>query len=364
MPHRDGSFPTASLRPRALRGRRGSAALAALAMLPMTGFAALVFDVGMAVTAQAELQNAVDAATLAGAAYLDGTPAAIEQARAAAKAFAVQNRVLGVPVELADDEIHFGRNDKGELGAANEPKDVDGVAVETGVQGGIGTLFAGVAFGKTRMWPTARAMARGPKEEGAGQVDCFLPLAVPDCYLGTAGIEDIALRMASSNADNAGWARINASPNADQVKGQILGQCGGGPASIEDEVGLNNGQITSALDAFGDMIDSSDKTWDSSKWGSMPPQMSGSSVHDYGKVVEGPIILFRPAGGTCGASTQFNGFAQITGFAWAVVYDVKKNGGDKNIRVKLDLSYEYHFGTAGGGLDSSVIYTDPISLVY
>ncbi len=62
----------------------GVAIYVALVSAVMIGFGALVVDLGRLFTLQTELQNAADAAALAGAAELDGTSDAITRARAAA----------------------------------------------------------------------------------------------------------------------------------------------------------------------------------------------------------------------------------------------------------------------------------------
>ncbi|MBW2258737.1 MAG: hypothetical protein JRI25_29715, partial [Deltaproteobacteria bacterium] len=194
---------------------------------------------------------------------------------------------------------------------------------------------------------------------------------VPDCYLGINDIEDYALRMSSANEDNAGWARVGASPNAEYIVNQLDGQCEDGPASVFDAVGLQNGEVTTALHKIDKMLEESDETWDESKWGPLPLPMgsvpedgdSKSVVRNYGNVVEGVVILFSPDGGICGAETQFNDFAQITGFAWGVLYDVDDHGDGKNIRMKLDLTYDHEGGTYGGGIATNITYKD-IGLVY
>ena len=53
----------------------------------------------------------------------------------------------------------------------------------------------------------------------------------------------------------------------------------------------------------------------------------------------------------------------LMGFAWGVVYDVDDHGTGKNLRVKLDLTYEYDGGTAGGGT-GNVTFQKSHQLVY
>jgi len=77
----------------------------------MIGFGALVVDAGRAYTLQTELQNAADAAALAGAAELDLTATSITRARAAAKTALIKNLQTfasgGTDVEITDANIRF-----------------------------------------------------------------------------------------------------------------------------------------------------------------------------------------------------------------------------------------------------------------
>lgn len=80
---------------------RGSVAiLVALALLAFLGFSALVVDVGMAYAAHAKLQNALDAAALAGAQSLPQDP---NQATVLAEGNAAQNGVSSLNVSFAQN---------------------------------------------------------------------------------------------------------------------------------------------------------------------------------------------------------------------------------------------------------------------
>ncbi len=72
--------------------------IAAIMMVVVIGFAALVVDIGMVSTAHCELQNAMDAAALAGAAKL--LERDYDQARQLAVDYAARNTVLGQPLTL------------------------------------------------------------------------------------------------------------------------------------------------------------------------------------------------------------------------------------------------------------------------
>lgn len=95
-------------------GRRGQViVLCLLLVAAVVIVCVLTVDVGRAVTSQAELQNAVDAAALAGASQLVGFGSLSESQKQAAKQAAVDlaaaNRVAGEPLTLAAEDVVFGR---------------------------------------------------------------------------------------------------------------------------------------------------------------------------------------------------------------------------------------------------------------
>ncbi|MBW2257181.1 MAG: hypothetical protein JRI25_21655 [Deltaproteobacteria bacterium] len=341
----------------------------------MLGFLALVVDIGVLQLSHTELHAGTDAAALAGAGHLDGTTAGIDRAMAEAVHIASQNAMLGEPIRLDPTQVVPGYWDPEakRFVPSADPERVDTLRVQTDVLE-IGTFFAGAVFGRMFTETDAVSVARAVQRTGTGAVDCYLPIAVPDCFLGSEGIEDIDLRMVSANDDNVGWARVNSHPNASYIRQQLRGACDGERATVDDLVGLENGLVESALSEVRRQIEDSDAYWDEERWGSLPPPMgsddgssdgeSKSTLHDYGRVIEGPIILYETPGGTCGSDTQFNGLHPITGFAWGVIHDVDDHGEGKNIRARLDLSWDYEFGTGGGGADTNVLYREPGELVY
>lgn len=347
------------------RHRRGNATTTLLMLLPMLGFGALAVDLGTVQLAHHQLQTGLDAAALGGVGYLDGTEAGMQSAVEQTVAIASENNTLGQPISLVREDIVLGYYDKQleTFVSSTEPTLVNAVWIESDV-GGIETIFASAAFAHYVMETEARAIARTETRPGTGRVECYLPLAVPDCYLDKGDIEDYALRFKSANEDNAGWAAVNSSVSSNSVVDQFTGGCDNDSASIYDIVELNNGEITNALSTIDDLLEASTTPWDETRWGVQPPPMgttsnpdgSVSTVSNYGYVIEGPVILFSPDGGTCGASTQFNQQAEITGFAWGVIYDVDEHGTGRNIRMKLDLTTEYDYGSMGGGLATNVTY--------
>ena len=87
--------------------------LFAAAILVAAAMCVFAIDVGRLMICKAELQNAVDAASLAGASQLSGhmTQEEKQLVRAEATALAAANTVAGKPLTLADADIEFGHYD-------------------------------------------------------------------------------------------------------------------------------------------------------------------------------------------------------------------------------------------------------------
>jgi hypothetical protein len=217
----------------------------------------------------------------------------------------------------------------------------------------------------------ALSYAYRPPGEGAGEVSCFLPIAIADCmfdrYTETQ-LQSINLALNPAGIDNVGWARPDATPNASWVRGQIQNCQADGALAVGDNVGLNNGVIASALSELGSAINSSSTSWDTSAWGTIPAQASRSAVNkaSYGKTVEGVIVIFDGGPGYCtGKGGSFNGSETVSGFVWGAVYDVVNSGpaSGKNISVRIDLSADRELGTKGGGRDAGVVYQPPVRIL-
>ncbi|MEZ4321457.1 MAG: pilus assembly protein TadG-related protein [Myxococcota bacterium] len=355
------------------RSRRGNAATLGLSLVTLLGAAAMVVDIGFLYASQTEVQATVDAAALAGVGYFDNTEEGIALARSKAIVFAAKNSVMGEPLVLPDSAITTGFvDDDGTFVASTDPEVVSAMSIDHD-QIDIPVFFSSVAFGRQSLSANAQSIAVRFPSRGAGRVSCFLPLAVPDCILeDTEAFEALELKLSSSNDDNAGWADNSGNPTPGSINDALLGQCDRGDASVGDDVYLNNGVINASLAQLASVLNGETTAptigWDTTRWGAMPAQMSGSTVSpgQYGQnLLEGPIVLFEtPPGQACLSSLQFNQTKKITGFAWAVVYDVDSHGSGKNIRVKLDLTNEYDYGTTGGGLDTNVLAPGNGSLIY
>lgn len=361
------------------RRRDGSyAVIFAITLVVLLGFAAITIDVGYQQVVRNQLENITDAAAHAGAHSLDGTNVGMLSARTAAQLVGSENYVADGTVSLdinasnaADGDIVLGTwdFDAGEFTASGDPAVIDTVAVRSTLE--LDTFFARSAFGRATMNAQAVSYAYQPPSEGAGEVTCFLPVAIADCmfdlYTETE-LQSINLALNPAGIDNVGWARPDATPSASWVRGQIQNCEADGALAVGDNVGLNNGVISSALSELGSAINSSTTSWDTSTWGTIPKQASRSEVSkaNYGKTLEGVFVIFDGGPDYCtGKGGSFNGTEVVTGFVWGAVYDVVNTGpsSGKNISVRLDLSADREIGTKGGGRDVGVTYQPPVRIL-
>ncbi|MEY3212754.1 MAG: hypothetical protein RIT28_3235 [Pseudomonadota bacterium] len=359
--------------------RDGSyAVIFAITLVVLLGFAAITIDVGYQRVVRNQLENITDAAAHAGAHSLDGTNVGTTAARVATQLVAGENHVADGTVSLdlntgnaVNGDIVLGTwdFDAGEFSPSADPAVVDTVQVRTTLD--LSTFFAQPAFGRATMQAQALSYAYRPPGEGAGEVSCFLPIAIADCMFDLYSEEElqsINLALNPAGVDNVGWARPDATPNASWVRGQIQNCQADGALGVGDNVGLNNGVIASALSELGSAINSSSTSWDTANWGTIPAQASRSSVTkaNYGKTIEGVIVIFDGGPDYCtGKGGTFNGTEVVSGFVWGAVYDVVNTGpaSGKNISVRLDLSADREIGTKGGGRDAGVVYQPPVRIV-
>lgn len=157
---------------RSRRLRRGSVApLVAVTVPVMIGFVALSVDYGYVAVTKAQLQNAADAAALAGAtAYFSNagmrmsTGELTPLARSRAKAISVLNEADGAGVVLGDTDILLGQHDYQNRSGALMPEEpwnavhVIARKTDTSLNGPVSLFFARI-FGKTTANVTTQARA-------------------------------------------------------------------------------------------------------------------------------------------------------------------------------------------------------------
>ncbi|MFH1462965.1 MAG: pilus assembly protein TadG-related protein [Pseudomonadota bacterium] len=364
MPLRPRRPAHAPRRPR-LERRRGAVALVvALMLLILLGMAALVIDLGYQGASQAELQAAADAAAHAGAMQLDGTEDGLDAATQAALDFAAFNSAAGDPVELdpsADILLGIWDEVSGSFSAGGATEMIDAVQV-TARRDDLPAWFARAAFGRDSLAASVQSVARRTYE-GAGRVDCFLPLAVPSCVIedvyGIDHINQVDLVLNPPGVNNVAWARPDAHPSASWLSSQIWNCSYEGSIEVIDSVELNNGLIASVLADLADKIEASDTTWDSALWGSLPAQAARSGIASsrYGHTLEGPIAVFDDDS-YCTSPGPMNGTEEITGFVWGAIYEVVTTGAAANrtIKMRLETTETHDLGTGSGGPDYGVVY--------
>ena len=345
-----------------MKTRRGNAVLLVSLLSGMIGFGTFSVDVGLIWLAKVELQQAVDNAVLSGVGQLDGTEEGIERAEATALAIANAHKVLGDGVTFTDEEVKIGKfDDQGEFVAyevGDDPFEIGAVQVEHAgeeVPAGLG----GFAFGVSSYKVQARARAKrriGAKR--AREVNCYLPLAIPDCHLASLAPDTnpsaFTFTFSPSPTDAVAWSLPGSNPNSSDVRDQLLGQCEGEGIAIGDDVYVNEGSKTTALHTIRDVLNGSGAiaptVWDVEMYGPMPEQgclgtdgcdPSNSDVNgaSWGNVIEGPVVLVD-VGSDCG-DASFTHTKEVTAVAWALIYDVSASGGDKYISVQLDLASEH-----------------------
>jgi hypothetical protein len=345
------------------------ATIVALGAVVLLSFAALTIDLGYGRLVQQQLENASEAGARGGSLKLDGTEAGLTAARITAASMAAQNIAGGGSVVLADEDIVLGVWDAttGTFTPSSDPLQVNTVQVRARIDA-LGLFLTPAAFARDTIPVSGmtRAMAMS---QGAGEVQCYIPLALPDCVVdreGVEGIQDLTLQLNPPGVDNVGWGRANGSPSASWAR-DMFGDCeSSGAASVGDPVGLGNGAMIPALTELVTQINGSDTTWDPTKWGTLPARMTGSSITppNYGRTFEGPIMVVDTGDEYCtGSGGSWTGNRPLKGFMWASIYDVKNSGGavaERNIRLRVDTSSLHDLGTSSGGPDYGVVSTTPV----
>jgi hypothetical protein len=151
--------------------RRGSVlVLSAVLMVILLGVVAFAVDLGYIMLVRTQLQTAADSAALAAAGTLSGTDSEII---AAAQQFAGYQKVGGVPVTVASDDLVFGTWDANAMTFTPSATVGNAVRVITRVNDGTGNnrLFFGRVLGVDRFATEASAIATGNPRDIAFVVD-------------------------------------------------------------------------------------------------------------------------------------------------------------------------------------------------
>lgn len=384
------------------RLRRGNVAVVALSLGTVLGFGALAVDISIQRVADVQVQAAIEAAVLGGAASLDRTIPGMFAARQRAVEIANLNPVVG-NWELTANDVEVGVYDPStETFTPVDPStlvtgdelvlQVNALRIST-THDGIAAVLARAAFGTDGLSTTNTAMAMRPNQGGtAKSVPCYLPLAIPDCdYLDwmSGSVTHVnppprKFNQTSAVIDNIGWSRpqpkdnpgANETPNTTYIKEAFSGGgCHDETIELGQVMQVANGQNTSVLKYVTDILEGDIASVPPSQWDyniADRPQRNGieancpqgkrfdestqtcvnggpgsalsQAVWDAEPVIEGPIALMKVD--DCSSNLNFVGAWEISGFAWAQVYDVIDTASDKNIWVQLDFVNPRDFGGA------------------
>ncbi len=337
--------------------------LVALSLGLLLGVSALVLDIGYLSASQAELQAAADAASHAAAAQLDSTDAGLLNAGQAAVDVASFNVVAGEPLVLdpvTDVELGIWDIDTKTFTLGGTALEINAVRV-TARRDDLPAWFAAAAFGEESL--AASALSVGHRQwVGAGEVECYLPMAVPSCFIDANGLDQVNyydLVLNPPGVNNVAWAAPDGGANANWLKNQIWNCEYDGAVSVGETLDLNNGVINSALQAMADEVMASSTVWDESKWGPLPPQEARSGISSalYGHTLEGPLAVFENED-YCTSPGPMNGTEAIAGFVWGAIYEVVTSGpaASRTIKLRLETTDIYDMGTGNGGPDYGIEY--------
>lgn len=329
--------------------RRGNATIVVISFGVLLGFTALALDVGLIRLVDTELQAALDSASLSAVSELDGTDDGITRAHATAINIAAQNLVLGAPVSLVASDVVIGAYDRATdtfdpYDAGDDTQLVNAVRVNHTLPP-VAAIMSQIPFGVSSHTRAGRSMSlRDFAGKPASSTSCFLPLAIPDCHL--AGVPlgsnppPMTFTFSPSPTDAIAWADPAGNPSSAAIQSRIVDPCS---ATIEtgDPIYVNEGVHNVALQTIKDIINGvgpvGRSSWDVASYGGIMAQDIDSTVNpaDYTHTFEGPVAIVD--GGTDCSAVSFTGTLPITGIGWAVIYDVSDQGGNKFLKIQLDL---------------------------
>jgi Flp pilus assembly protein TadG len=315
--------PTTRTHMRRPRRRERGAILAAFAisMAAFFAFLPVAIDTGRLALTANEVQTVADAAATAGARALLESGGDSATARSQAQSVGAQNFVNGAASTITPGQIEVGYYNPQTGAFTNGGTPLNAVRATPNVT--VQNLFAGILgsqYTNTTVTKTATAAFSGL---GSGQPT--LPLAIGECnypslqncYTDPACLP--TLTQTPSGDNNTGWTSfLDGSASNTSVSQYMPAACGGTATppdvSVGTAISLNNGQITSVLNAVKQCVD--------------------QGINQF--VV--PIV-------SC--SGNFNQSSTVTGFATIVVDRVVDTGNPKGL--DLHAIFDNVMGPPGGG---------------
>jgi Flp pilus assembly protein TadG len=247
-----------------LREQQGAVAVVVAASLTgIGGLTAAAVDLGMLYTARAELQNAADAAALAGASTMVGYDdsgsmvAQCDEGISNAKQVASSNKALAVNLTLLDGDITMGywdsdnkAFDPSRTGYSADPADLTAFQVtlrrDQEANSPVTTIFAGiVGMDQVNIRATSTAFLGYAGTLPSGEVD--LPIAVKeDVVTGPGGPRcDTWIIFHSEREETAEWTTFFQSPaNDPNVRDYVDGSATVPEVSVGDMINVINGNLS------------------------------------------------------------------------------------------------------------------------
>ncbi len=331
---------------------------AALAMIALSGVAALAIDAGLMMVSKAEIQNVADvganSATIElGRIYEDlpttydyrnYTLSPVDKLRVAysVNQFSTQNEAAGKSIWVGVSDIDFGRWDGASRSFVETDTGVTAVRVKARrdeqTNGVVSTLLASV-LGVDKFAVTASSMGglSGPRTLNRGEAD--FPVAIDESWFSSRDSpcgtnSSIEFHPTGTLVGCAGWHTFEDAPaNAKKLRDILRGMEDNTFESPEFTVGetyfnFTGGTVTSALKAAEDLYEAK-------------------------KDAFGNWLVHIPVYQASNCSNP-EGWIKIVGVAAATIYEVDDHGGDKSIRanVSCDIIRE---GKPGGPSEYGVL---------
>lgn len=326
--------------------RAGIAAMAAIMLTVMVGMVGAVVDLGLLYATKNELQNAADAAALAGAATLvtydqdRHVMAQPDVAITSAQQVSLANQALGVNLQLRLEDITLGLwvepeqdFDPDHIGPSSDPDYLSACRVvvrrDNIANSPVDTIFAGaVGFSVVNVTALSTAHLGYAGSVGDGMVD--LPIAVKQEALNSGGgpICGETIYFHDENDENAEWTSFFTAPTNDpNVRDYVDGSLTVPELKVGDEVNVINGNLSQhTFDALAARFES-----------------EGTDLDGDGSADAWQVLLPVISGGDGGAST-----ATIAGFAHLIITEVR-DAPYKEIEAVLQCGLVVPNSTTGGG---------------
>ena len=358
--------------------RGGVVIIVALCIMFLTGFVALVFDLGYARVIQSQLRVAADASASAAVYELDGTDDGLDNARAVASAVAALHEAAGqaVSLETADLECGSWDNASRAFTVETDAELVDAMRVTTRgesplVFGGVLGAMSGSSPGDTI--PTSSSSVVIRAQEPAGAVDCYYPLAIPQCLIEEDGLSALqgydfnSMRNASVYGMQQGAFAFAGSAATDTWTRPRIQDCEyWGGATVGDTAEVRMPPNLAAMTAYNNtlneikaQLESAPTSWDTSRWGALPAQdtdWSNLNAVKWGSTIEAPILVIDNDDFCTGTMT--GGSYSVVGFIWGAIYDVSTEasgtGDGYGVAFRVDSTDRHWKGTEPDGPEYGV----------